>query len=288
MRLLSKAFLCSVAAVFILTAFGQADAQNFPRASQKAMIMQTVGDTDIHIVYHRPNKKERRLWGDKDDKALVPNGEVWRAGANEATVFEVSNDVMINGQKLPKGKYSFYTIPGDDEWTLIFNKTWEQWGTQYNAEHDALKVKVKPMEDDDDIESMTYMIHDVTDNTADVILAWGNKRVPFRVDVGDVNARILNNVKQTIDSQRINAAGFVFNTEQKDKYKMAISWLDDVLEGGDNYGALFFKARLQAAMGMKKEAVDTAKKAVAYGKANKVNPNSIAFLEGLMKEWETE
>ncbi len=101
-----------------LNLFGQA---TFPRASQKSTVTQTVGDTEISIVYHRPNAKGRTIWGCQTTDVipkggvtydcLVPNGQVWRTGANEATVFEISNDVMINGQKLPKGKYSLHTIP---------------------------------------------------------------------------------------------------------------------------------------------------------------------------------
>ncbi len=289
MKLFTRTYLCLVLAVFLVTAVNEVSAQTkYPRASQKASVMQTVGDTDVTITYHRPNAKGRTLWGGKADKALVPAGEVWRTGANEATVFEVTNDVMINGQKLEKGKYSFYAIPGTSEWTLIFNKTWDQWGTIYDEKKDALRVAVKPMMDESSVESLAFMIHNVTANSADVVLAWGKTRIPFKLDIGDVSARLLNSAQRSIVTEKLSAANYVFSTKQKDKYKDALGWLDSVLAEREIYGAMFIKARLLAEMGMKGEAVKTAEKAISFGKANKANPRSIGFLTNLMKGWKGE
>lgn len=109
---------------------------NLPRDSQRQTIAQTVGDTTISIVYHRPNVKDRKIWD-----GLEKYGKVWRTGANEATIFEVSNAVKINGQPLAAGRYSLHTIPNKDEWTIIFNRTAEQWGSyQYDQKQDALRV----------------------------------------------------------------------------------------------------------------------------------------------------
>ncbi|HRN26353.1 MAG TPA: DUF2911 domain-containing protein, partial [Ignavibacteriaceae bacterium] len=87
------------------------------RISPKAEVMQTVGFTDVRIVYSRPGVKGRTIWG-----KLVPYDAVWRAGANEATKITFSTDVTIEGKKLKKGAYSFFAIPGKNDWTLIFNK----------------------------------------------------------------------------------------------------------------------------------------------------------------------
>src|SRR2546429_9352850 len=135
------------------------------RPSQKASVMQTIGVTDITITYHRPGVKGRVIWGDPlpsqaDTKGeatldnqntrpkgapIVPWGHVWRAGANEATRFEVTDDVLVNGQKLAAGKYSLHTIPTKDEWTVVFNNDANQWGSfTYDANKDTLRVKVKP------------------------------------------------------------------------------------------------------------------------------------------------
>lgn len=259
--------------LFAVNAFAQL---NVPRASQKSSVAQTIGDTELSIVYHRPNVKGRTIWGE-----LVPYGEVWRTGANNATVFEVTNDVLINGQKLPKGKYSLYTIPGEDEWTVIFNKTWDQWGTQYKAEDDALRVKVKPTAGDFK-ETMTVAVENVSDNTADIVIAWDKVRVPFKVDVGDVSARILNTARRQMVGTPITAANYVLSAKLTDRYDEALGWLNDSLEMFETYGALFVKSRLLNEMGKTEEAIATAEKAIEVGK--KTNANT-GFLESLLAGW---
>lgn len=134
----------------------------------------TVGDLHIDIDYGSPAVKGRKIWG-----ALVPYGEVWRTGANEATTFEVNKDVEIEGQKLPAGKYSLFTIPGEKEWTLIFNKEASQWGAyNYKAAEDALRVTLKPEKVKEMSERLTFKINE---KTGKVTLYWENIAVPFMV-----------------------------------------------------------------------------------------------------------
>src|SRR5688572_32034788 len=139
-------------------AVGQAPLR-LPRPSQKASVMQTVGVTDVTITYSRPGVKGRAIWGDPpagapagsatlDDAraraagaVIVPYGRVWRTGANEATTFTVTDDVLVNGQPLKAGTYSLHTIPGRDEWTIIFNSDPGQWGSfAYDEKKDVLQL----------------------------------------------------------------------------------------------------------------------------------------------------
>lgn len=148
------------------------------RLSPKAEIMQQVGLTDVKISYGRPGVKGRTIWG-----KLVPYDAVWRAGANEATKITFSTDVVIEGKKLKKGSYSFFTIPGKKEWTIIFNKVADQWGAfEYNESQDALRIKVKP-EKGNWQEWLAYTISKVTDTSAIIRLEWEKLRVPFKVEV---------------------------------------------------------------------------------------------------------
>ena len=128
-----------------------------PRGSQKASLTQTIGTTDVTVTYSRPAVKNRKVYGDwptavageatldngnerPKEAPLVPWGHVWRTGANEATLFTVTDDVLINGQPLAAGRYSLHTIPGKKEWTVIFNKDDGQWGSfAYDAKKDALR-----------------------------------------------------------------------------------------------------------------------------------------------------
>jgi len=108
-----------------------------PRPSPNATLTQTVGVTDIVIKYSRPGVKGRQIWG-----GLVPYDAIWRTGANEATTINFSDDVLINGQKLPKGTYAFFTIPGKDSWSLVFNSQAEQWGAFTLGVSDATPIEM--------------------------------------------------------------------------------------------------------------------------------------------------
>ena len=113
---------------------------NLPLQSQKAVITQRLGITDITIVYHRPLADGRKIWG-----GLVPYGQVWRAGANENTTINFPNDVTVEGKPLAAGTYGLHMIPGENEFTVIFSKMHTAWGSfSYKESEDALRVTVKP------------------------------------------------------------------------------------------------------------------------------------------------
>ena len=149
------------------------------RISPKAAVEQTVGFTIIRIEYSRPGVKGRTIWG-----GLVPYNVVWRAGANEATKITFSTDVKIDGNKLKAGSYSFFSIPTQKTWTLIFNKVANQWGAfEYNDVEDALRIEVTPMQNSCWQEWLAYTINKSSDNKAVVILEWEKLKVPFNVEV---------------------------------------------------------------------------------------------------------
>jgi pimeloyl-ACP methyl ester carboxylesterase len=149
-----------------------------PRASPRASLMQAVGDAEIGIVYGRPAVKDRKIWG-----GVVPNGRVWRAGANEATQFVFKGDVRIAGHALTAGTYTFFAIPGETDWTLIFNRVPRQWGAfDYNPAFDVLRFAVRPAESPYQ-EFLRYAIEPVGASAADVTLAWEKRKVSFRIEV---------------------------------------------------------------------------------------------------------
>lgn len=287
-RLLLLVIMLSAASVCV---FGQV---SFPRASQRSAVSQTVGDTEISIVYHRPNVKGRQIWGCQTSDVipkggvtydcLVPYGQVWRTGANEATVFEINNDVMINGQKLPKGKYSLHTIPGDNEWTIIFNKTWNQWGSySYDEKQDALRVTAKPVAADM-METMSISIEDVTENSARIVIGWEKIRVPFTVDIGDVNKRLVTKARRQVVSDQISTANFIFTSKMTEQYPDAIALLDSALAATESFAALSLKARILAEMGRKDEAVKVGERAVEVGKKSDPPANTANF-EQILAGW---
>ena len=131
-----------------------------------------INGATIQINYGSPSVRGRKIWGE-----LVPFGEVWRAGANEATTFETDKELTIEGLRLPAGKYSFFVIPNNEECTIIFNKEAKQWGAyKYNEKMDQLRVKVKQQIADSATEKLTYII-----NSTDVELVWEKWIIGFSV-----------------------------------------------------------------------------------------------------------
>ncbi len=151
----------------------QAQDDKSKRPSPPAEVKQMVEQTTVQINYSQPAVKEREVWG-----GLVPYGKIWRTGANEATTFEVSDDVKIEGQSLPAGKYALFTIPDKEEWTIIFNSEAGQWGAyNYDVDKDVLRVKVKPVKSPKFMERMTFDIS----KKGKVSLMWENIEVAFNV-----------------------------------------------------------------------------------------------------------
>jgi len=168
-----KQLLFSTVLFLSLVACGQSDKSKRP--SPPAAAKETISSgAVISIDYSQPSVKGRTI-----GKDLEPmEGKVWRAGANEATVFDVSKDVKVEGQALAAGKYGLFTIMNGDEWTIIFSKTWQQWGAfSYKEADDALRVKVKAGKTKDFAEKLTYTV----DKSGKVSLMWGDKQVDFKV-----------------------------------------------------------------------------------------------------------
>ncbi len=144
------------------------------RPSPPANVTQKVAEVTININYSQPSINGRTIGNDLEPKA----GKVWRTGANEATVFEIDKDVLIEGQLLPKGKYGLFSLVNGDDWTIIFNKTWKQWGAfSYLEADDALRVIVKARKANPFSEKMTFAI----DASGKVSLMWGDHQVDFTV-----------------------------------------------------------------------------------------------------------
>ncbi len=281
--------------------FGQL---SLPYESNRQEIMQVVGDAKISIVYHRPNIKGRagKIYGCQAESeiqkgnntgpCLVPNGQVWRAGANNNTTIEFSTDVTINGQPLSAGKYGFFAIPQDNEWTLIFSKANDQWGAfSYKQDQDVLRVKATPTTLATPRETLAYEFDNVVANNATVTLSWETKAVGFTVNVGDINARVVNYIRDAIKNRKADdvrplnqGAGFVFNNKMKANYDEALGWLDESIKVKETVGNLSAKARLLAEMGKKADAIAAGEKAIQLGKSSNP-PANTSGLESEVQKW---
>jgi hypothetical protein len=176
----STAFLYVPLFAFLVLGFvGQLQAQDdkSSRPSPPATATATSGDLTITLDYSSPGVKGRQVLG-----KLIPDGKIWRLGANEATTFEVNQDVLVEGQKLPAGKYALFSTQDGGDWTFIFNTEPNQWGAyKYDASKDALRVVVSPGKTVDMVERMTFTIEETKEGAAEVFFNWEYIEVKFNV-----------------------------------------------------------------------------------------------------------
>ena len=287
---------------------------DLPRPSQKASVMQRIGVTDITITYSRPGVKGRKIWGDPlpGQKAtgeatldnqnerpagavIVPYGHVWRTGANEATQFVVTDDVLINGQKLAAGSYSLHTIPMKDEWTIVFNGTANQWGSfDYDPAKDTLRVKVKPQWVNDNEEWLSYSFDPVTDDSAQVNIRWEKINVPFTVKVADLAATTLTHLKTAVANAKpddwrtpLQAGNYLLNNQDPADDAQGMAWLDQSIKVKETFQNLVAKTNALYKAGKKEEAIALGEQAVQKGKADKADTTNFEKRLAEMKSGKT-
>lgn len=289
-----------------------------PRGSQKATVMQTLGTTDVSITYSRPAVKGRPIFADapsamasrakgegtldnqnerQKGEPIVPFGHVWRAGANEATLFVVNDDILVNGQPLAAGKYSLHMLPTKDDWTVIFNKDDGQWGSfDYDAAKDALRVKAKPIWVADNAELLTYWIDpevsgadSAATTKATVNLRWEKVRVPFTIEIKDTVGATMTRLKAFVAGAKpddpgpyVSAANYAKANKQAD----AKAWFEEALKRNDaqiatkeTFQNLNRKANILLQLDRKPEALTAAERAVVVGKADPANKTAVEQLE---------
>lgn len=250
-----------------------------PRLSQRATVTQRIGLTDVTINYGRPGVRGRQIWG-----ALVPYDQVWRTGSDEATTFIVSHDVSINGQPLPAGSYSLHTIPARNEWTIIFNKVADQWGSyQYNQAQDALRVTARAHAADLQ-EWFMISFPDATDSSATVMLHWERVRVPFTINVNTAE-RVTTSARQAVNNLwRTPYAAADYLVRINGNMDDAMRYVNQSVALQETFQNLGLKARLLARAGNTAEAITTAERALQRARASQQPPDTSA-LERELTEW---
>lgn len=274
-----RSTLVLLAAAVSAPAFAQFET---PQPSPKATLTQRVGLTDVTLSYSRPSVKGRVIWGD-----LVPFDKPWRTGANAATTINVSDDVMVQGQKLAAGTYSIVTIPGRDEWTVVFNSDTKLWfETEYDAAKDVLRVKAKP-EAVPMLESLRIGFPSVFPTSAVLAIEWEKVRVPVTISV-DVDTKIRKQLAAADAASwqaPMMAARYWF--DQKTNREEAWKLLEKSIATNRNYVNVSRRARVLADEGKLAEAVKAGEEALALAKADPAKPNTAAF-EKTVAEWKAK
>ena len=253
--------------------------------NQRSSVTQHIGLVKVTVDYnspdvHGPDGKDRRgkIWGE-----LVPYGAPddpfgtctecpWRAGANQNTVVTFSHDVKVEGQPIPAGSYGLFMMPGTDEWTVIFSKDHDSWGSYfYEPKNDALRVKVKPSKAEFN-EWLTYEFTDRRPDKATVALKWEELQVPFTISVDNTTdlhlAAIRNELRnfQGFNWQNwLGAANYALQVKRNDE---ALEFADAAVNrqfiGVENFQTLSTLARAQEAAGKTAAAAATREKALSH------------------------
>lgn len=256
-----------------------------PRVSPNATVSQTIGVTNVEITYGRPSVRGRNIFG-----GLVPFDEVWRTGANEATTISFSTPVRVEGKSLDAGTYGFFTIPGPDQWTLIFNAEAEQWGAyNYDSGEDVLRVRVEP-EPAPKREMMSFYVHNVTDSTATAFLHWNETRVPFEVSVNTTEVLRTRAEKRTAntDDWRAPLQYVGYALENDVLLDEALRWVNRSIELQETFRNLRMKAYVLAGMGQLDEAVNTANTALSKAEGVEETPDGVGELKDQIAAWESK
>lgn len=261
--------LCALALSIPTAAVFAQDARiEFPAASPASSLRQRIGLTDFEVVYSRPSVRGREIFG-----GLQAHGTVWRTGANAATKISFNTTVRFGDQAVEAGTYALFSIPGEKEWTVILNRAAEQWGAfNYDPELDVARVRVVPKALTEPVETFDITFRDLRDEGGVLHLAWENVSVSVPLQV-DVKARLVPQIEAVMASGReqrdfvyFQAAGFYYD-HGLDLTKAA-RWIDLALKQSPNaFWMLHLKAKIQARLGNKTEAIAAAEASTRFAVA---------------------
>jgi hypothetical protein len=258
-----------------------------PQASPRSTLTQVVGLTDVTIDYSRPSAKGRAVFGD-----LVPFGKLWRTGANANTTVSFSEDVVINGTTLKKGKYALFITPKADMWEVVFYTDTDNWGTPDNweAKKVAVLVNVDPVALNNAVESLTVSVGNLTNDSATIDIAWEKTMVSVKFDVPTQKAALAN-IEKVLAGP---TAGDYFSSGQyllqsNGDLNKALEYLNkatSMTKAGEDtpFWYLRQKSLIQAKLGDKAGAIATAKLSLAGAEKAK-NNDYVKMNNDSIKEW---
>ncbi len=279
---MNKGFLLALFAAFLFFTPGAYAQISVPQSSPSATVTQKVGLVNVTLSYSRPSARGRKIFGD-----LLPYGQLWRTGANAATKLTFSDEVNVNGTKVPAGEYSLFTIPGKDEWTVMLNKNAKAGANDYKEAEDVARFKVKPAKTAAPYETFTIDFSDLTPNAANMNIKWENTKVSLKLET-DVDSKVMAQIKEkVIDTPDAKPEDLftaaVYYMENNKDLNQAFTWMNKATEKDPKYWQLHQKARLQAKLKDYKSAEATARKSIELAKTAK-NDDYVRLNEKLLAE----
>lgn len=273
---------------FALLYAGSVNAQlNLPPASTDATFKQQIGFGEVELKYSRPSARGRLIFG-----GIVPYGEIWRTGAHDATTIKFSEAVKLNGNDIPAGTYSFFTIPNQNEWTIVINKATEMHGTSdYTQEQDLVRFTAKPEKSARYYETFTIEVNDLTKEEAGLFLLWENTQVKLTIKM-NVDEKVMAEINDRINVKKEDRASLFYQSSSyyfsnnKD-LKQAYAWVQIANSKAQDAGYLQLQAKIEAAMNDYATALKTLKASTNLATTKKLDQVIVAN-EKLRIEWETK
>lgn len=258
----------AIGAIALAAAFSSNAQLKTPAASPAAVLKQTVGLTGVEIDYSRPSMRGREIFG-----GLVPYGAIWRTGANQPTKLTFSDDVQLGGADIPAGTYALYTIPEEDEWTIIIYEGTELWGAfGYDESNDVARFKAKPISLERPVETFTIGVGFLRSDSATIYLEWSKTRIelPLKVPTHEKVTAQINALKDKPEFRNPNtlfAAGTYYHESGKD-LETAHEWVSEAVAKSEKPAYWMFarKARIEADLGKTEEARRSAEKTLELAK----------------------
>ncbi|MGV3539695.1 MAG: DUF2911 domain-containing protein [Rufibacter sp.] len=240
-----------------------------PQASPRNKVTYTIGMTEVTINYSAPGVKDREIWG-----KLVPYGQIWRAGANEATTITFSTNARMQQETIPAGTYGLYLLPQDaSTWFLVLSKQTNLWGTEgYDPKQDLFRLPFTP-EAAPFHETLQYTIKDIQPNVGRLTLNWADKQLvmPIRVET---HAHAMQSIKESLASAEKNdwsayAQAVNYLIQQNQDHEQALTWINQSLAIEENFYNTWLKAKLLAQKEEYETALELNRKAQQLGKKTK-------------------
>lgn len=261
-----------------------AQSPHFPlrsEASPLSRVEQVLGIDTLSLEFSRPVLNGRTLFGE-----MIPWGTVWRTGANASTKITFSEQMIINGNKVPKGKYSLLSIPNKDKWTIILNTNTSLWGHYgYKKEEDLLRFEVVPTTTSEFSETFNIILSNTTKFQTNMDLVWGNLKVPMLIEVDKqiADRKIMASIDEKLNDPEAHkediisahiyffAADYYFQTNRD--LNQAITWMNKAIEIKEVNYFYFYQSKILGEMGRFKQAIEASQNGLAL------------FQKGTNEEW---
>lgn len=283
--MLHRNFLSTFFAIFLFACVSlELQAQvTLPPVSPRATLTQKIGLTAVSVNYSRPSVGGRKIFGD-----LVPYGQVWRTGANQSTKITFADNVTLEGNRVPAGKYALYTIPGDQQWTIIIHRDTTLWGSdKYDAKNDLMRFNVPAQKSNENVEAFTIDFTNYTQNSADIELLWAKTVVKFRIET-EVDAKVMAELEERMKQKDVDysvyylAAGYLYNNDKN--LDQALQWINKSISMDPKYWTVHLKAKILAKQKKYDQAIAAANESVFYAKKAR-NEDYVKLNQRYIAQW---